>query len=122
MKNNTVKNIAKKGMLSFFSMALLANFTGCIRDTGIVEKDPGPNTLTIKTSGLINDDYIGNGVQWDPYPQAYRYWGTPISEADWNTIYQRLDFMKPGFMRVVIGSYDKYAFSGPDEYNPDDFF
>ncbi|WP_109438959.1 MULTISPECIES: cellulase family glycosylhydrolase [Aquimarina] len=116
------KEITIRKMINFFSLVLLISFTSCNDDWEPTIDPIESGDLVVKTSQVINESYIGNGAQWDPYPQAYRYWGTPISDADWNKLYTRLDYMKPSFMRVVIGSYDKYALAGADEYNPEDLF
>ncbi len=52
-------------------------------------------TVTVDASSFVSTDYIGNGVQWDPYEI------NDISEADWQKIYSRLDFMKPQFIRMM---------------------
>lgn len=53
---------------------------------------------------VINDDYIGNGVQWDPYQLDYGMGRMEISESDWNKLYERLDFMRPQFIRMMINT------------------
>lgn len=55
---------------------------------------------------VINKDYIGNGPQWDPYQLDYGKGKVDLSEADWQKLYQRLDFMRPQLMRVVINTYE----------------
>lgn len=77
--------------------------------------------IVIKTSEIINSNYIGNGVQWDPYPQAYKFWNQPISAQDWEKLYDRINVMKPSFLRVVYGAFDKYADGDEDAYNPEKF-
>ncbi|MDR0542795.1 MAG: hypothetical protein LBH19_11390 [Dysgonamonadaceae bacterium] len=65
----------------------------------------------------LSTGYIGNGVEWDPYDEA-EAWGSALSEADWQTLFQRLDYMRPGYVRCMIncpyryydwrtGNYDK---------------
>ncbi len=56
---------------------------------------------------VINPAYVGNGVQWDPYDEAER-WGAPVSDADWQKLYTRLDFMQPRFVRCLINSPYRY--------------
>ncbi len=62
--------------------------------------------VTVCADSLVSTDYIGNGVQWDPYESDYGSGNVEISEADWKKIYDRLDFMKPAFMRVMANTYD----------------
>lgn len=52
-------------------------------------------TVSIDASSFVSTDYIGNGVQWDPY-EIY-----VISDADWQKLYSRLDVMKPQFVRMM---------------------
>jgi hypothetical protein len=59
------------------------------------------------TDEVINPNYIGNGVQWDAYPEA-EIWGAAVSEDDWNKLYKRLDFMKPNYVRCMINSPFRY--------------
>ncbi len=58
--------------------------------------------LTV-TGEVINPCYLGNGVEWDPYDEAAD-WGCQLSEDDWNTLYERLDYMRPQYVRCMINS------------------
>lgn len=64
-------------------------------------------TVIIDTQTVINDHYIGNGAQWDPYQLDYGKIQLKVSDEDWQKLYDRLDFMRPRLMRVTIniGSY-----------------
>lgn len=55
------------------------------------------NAIVIDCSSFVSKGYIGNGVQWDPY-EIYN-----ISDADWQKLYDRLDVMKPRFIRMMHG-------------------
>ncbi len=59
------------------------------------------------SSDIINAGYIGNGVEWDPYDEA-EAWGSSISEADWQKLFKRLDFMRMGYVRCMINSPFRY--------------
>ena len=63
-------------------------------------------TVTV-TPHVINSGYIGNGAEWDPYDEA-EDWGTSVSDDDWNTLYKRLDFMRPQYVRCMINSPFRY--------------
>ena len=52
---------------------------------------------------VINPCYLGNGVEWDPYDEAVS-WGHDLTEADWDTLYARLDYMNPQYVRCMINS------------------
>ncbi len=89
----------------------------CNEDNTTPITEPVDDVVLIKTSEVINNAYIGNGAQWNAYPNAYLNWDSPISDSDWNKMYQRLDFMKPKLMRVTIAAGWKYARNGA--YDPD---
>lgn len=61
-------------------------------------------TITVDNKTIINPNYIGNGVQWDPYQLDYGEKQIKISPEDWQKLYSRLDFMKPQFIRVMINT------------------
>lgn len=68
-------------------------------------------TLTIDTDELAGPPLMGLGVEWDPY-DAFQ-----PTQADWDLTFQRLDYMRPGFIRVVEPAYD--YFKGYDaNHNP----
>ena len=56
--------------------------------------------VRIDADSVVNRGYIGNGVQWDPYALDYGQGRVEISDADWEKLYARLDFMRPAFIRV----------------------
>lgn len=60
--------------------------------------------VSIDTKQIVNEDYIGNGAQWDPYRLDYGKGRMEISEADWEKMYRRLDFMRPQFIRVMTNT------------------
>jgi len=60
--------------------------------------------ITIYTDELASEaPFMGLGVEWDPY-DSFR--PTP---AQWNLAFTRLDYMRPGFMRVVEPAYDYFG-------------
>lgn len=73
---------------------------------------PAADEILVNTRQIINSGYIGNGAQWDAYPNAYLNWNAPLTEADWQKLYKRLDYMRPKLMRVMIAAGWKYAGSG----------
>ena len=50
--------------------------------------------VSVDAKQIINEGYIGNGAQWDPYQLDYGKGRLNISEADWKKMYDRLDFMR----------------------------
>jgi hypothetical protein len=59
--------------------------------------------VTIYTDQPAGPQLMGLGVELDPYDS---FQPTP---AQWSMIFQRLDFMRPGFLRVVEPAYDYFA-------------
>lgn len=66
---------------------------------------------------VINANYIGNGVEWDPYDEA-ESWGAPLSNEDWNMIFSRLDYMRPAYVRCMINSPFRYFDAQTGNYAP----
>lgn len=54
-------------------------------------------TVTIDLRTVVGEPFIGAGVQWDPYE-------FPPSAAGWKTTLARLDYMQPGFFRVMLNA------------------
>lgn len=67
------------------------------------QKEPDA-IISIDINTVINDSYIGNGTQWDPYQLDYGNGRLEISEADWKKLYDRLDFMRPQFIRIMTNT------------------
>lgn len=68
----------------------------------------GSRTLEIVVSDEVaNAGYIGNGAEWDPYDEA-ESWGSAVSEEDWAKLYERLDYMRMGYVRCMINSPFRY--------------
>ncbi|KAA6323703.1 hypothetical protein EZS27_026885 [termite gut metagenome] len=83
--------------MKHFILLFFLILTICAGCTQVVD-----TTIAIDTNTIINDNYMGNGTQWDPYQLDYGNGHVEISEADWEKLYARLDFMRPQFMRVVV--------------------
>lgn len=60
---------------------------------------------------VVNASYLGNGVEWDPYDEAPS-WGSDLTEEDWQKLFARMDFMRPGYVRCMIGSPYRYFHDG----------
>jgi hypothetical protein len=54
-------------------------------------------TVTIDLRAAVVEPFIGAGVQWDPYE-------FPPSPDGWKTTLARLDYMQPGFFRVMLNA------------------
>lgn len=93
-----------KSLLAALSMSAL--LAGCCTDKVDV------------TSEVINPGYVGNGIEWDPYDEAAS-WGCQISDEDWQKIFDRLDYMKPQYVRCMINSRYVYYDAGTGKYDRD---
>ncbi len=90
-------------------------------------KDPDPsisdtkNDLTIK-AGIITQSFVGNGPQWGGYDVLQSWTGSStLSDADWNTLYQRVRFMRPPLVRIMVDQGWNYLVNGkydPSKSNP----
>lgn len=60
--------------------------------------------ISFNKDNIVNESYIGNGVQWDPYQLDYGIGRVEISDDDWMKLYGRLDFMRPQFIRMMINT------------------
>ncbi|MEE3406854.1 MAG: hypothetical protein VZR12_03350, partial [Candidatus Cryptobacteroides sp.] len=70
------------------------------------------DSLQVRVSETAtNPSYLGNGVEWDPYDEAGS-WGCDISEEDWQKLFLRMDFMRPGYVRCMISSPFRYFDGG----------
>ena len=81
-------------------MKRLSVFLACLTMAAVSCTDI---TRVTVTGDVINPCYLGNGIEWDPYDEALS-WGCPLSDADWNTLYERLDYMHPQYVRCMINS------------------
>lgn len=61
-------------------------------------------TVRFEVTTVVNDNYMGNGAEWDPYQLDYGDGRMQISEADWKKLYDRIDFMRPQFIRMMINT------------------
>lgn len=75
--------------------------------------DAGPrNDLVVKTE-VVNQSFAGNGVQWGGYDILNAWTGSPaLSESDWNKLFQRVRFMRPPIVRIMIAAGWNYMING----------
>lgn len=99
----------KTGLLFTGLLCLFFATTACDSDDNNTDYILKNREITI-TSNVISSDFVGNGAQWGGYDMVPTWLGTEsLSEADWNTLFQRIDFMRPPFLRIMTGagwSYD----------------
>lgn len=68
------------------------------------------------SSEAVSTGYLGNGVEWDPYDEA-EIWGSSVSDEDWQKLFTRVDFMRPGYIRLMINSPFRYFNPETAEYD-----
>ena len=88
-------------------LPLLLLLGACGQKNFVSSENPATVEMTVKADSLVNVDYIGNGVQWDPYALDYGQGKVEISEEDWQKLYARLDNMRPGFIRMMQNTVDR---------------
>ena len=75
------------------------------------------NIINVEVSSeVVSTDYVGNGVEWDPYDEALS-WGSEVSGEDWAKLEERLDYMRPGYVRCMINSLFTYYDAAAGKYD-----
>ena len=78
---------------------------------------PTGTEIKIDFEKTVISNIIASGVQWSAYPHADSKdaeWGALMTSAKWDRVYQRLDYMKPGIIRVMDQAGWRY-FKGVDQ-------
>lgn len=104
----------KVSVYKIIFLVLFASITACSTGAG-----GGDVTVIIDTNNTISTGYIGNGVQWDAYSSNFGCGeALEVSDDDWVKLYDRVDNMAPGFIRVMAntanlrdkeGNFDPYT-------------
>jgi len=77
-----------------------------------VEKVDERDNLTIKEAPLVAS-FVGNGVQWGGYDILQAWTGSPtLSEANWELLLKRVEFMRPPLVRIMMGPGWNYLVNG----------
>lgn len=101
-----------------YSAALLAALTSCAKegdDTGSTSIDASALTVT---NSVVIDSFIGNGPQWGGYDIVEQWTGSnTLSDEDWATTFERLDFMRPQFVRIMISA--GWSYYENNEFKPE---
>ncbi len=90
-----------------FLFTLILVFAGCDDsnlDEKLAETVQENRKITI-TNQLVSANFVGNGAQWGGYDVVPTWLGTEtLSDADWNKLFDRIDFMRPPFLRIMTNS------------------
>ncbi|HKM93405.1 MAG TPA: hypothetical protein VJY41_07120 [Prolixibacteraceae bacterium] len=79
------------------------------------------NVVKINIDKVVTQNFIGNGVQWDPYPHADSHsadWGLLMTDEKWQMVFNRLDYMQPRLVRVVDQANWRYLHGFDNKGNP----
>lgn len=94
--------IMRTGLIFAGLISLLLTVMGCEKDEG-GDDNVVLNREVILTGDLLSTDFVGNGAQWGGYDMVPTWLGTEtLSDADWNTLFERIDFMRPPFLRIMV--------------------
>ncbi|MRT93711.1 hypothetical protein [Ancylomarina sp. 16SWW S1-10-2] len=97
-------------LIGIFSILLLT--VACDKDEKTREADTKDIDLMI-TQNLLSSDFVGNGAQWGGYDNVQDWIGAEtLSEADWTKLYERIDFMRPPFLRIMSNAGSSYNNNG----------
>ena len=90
--------------------------TSCSKSDTVSPIEDSRNDLVIK-SEVITSSFVGNGVQWGGYDNLNSWTGSPtLSENDWNTLFQRIRFMRPPLVRIMVS--DGWNYIIDNQFNP----
>nr|WP_320117407.1 hypothetical protein [uncultured Marinifilum sp.] len=98
---------------------LLTGLLSLFLATSACDSDDNNSDFVLKnreiniTGNMISSDFVGNGAQWGGYENTQSWIGAEtLSDADWNTLYQRIDFMRPPFLRIMTNASSSYDNNG----------
>lgn len=93
-----------KKIFYLFIFSLLTVLVSCEKEAVTPQNVIEGRNMTI-TNEAISTDYVGNGAQWGGYDIVPSWLGNAtLSESDWNTLFKRIDFMRPPFLRIMISA------------------
>lgn len=74
---------------------------------------PDANSIVTVRPALITSCYMGNGVQWGGYDILEAWTGNAAhSTDDWNKLFERVDFMRPSLVRIMVNKNWNYLING----------
>ena len=91
----------KKLLSALFACAALVGF----------QANSGPIQITVDTAAPLCTNFLGYGVQWSAYPWF------DLTDAEWQRVFDRLDYMRVPIVRVMLRSY-RYCAGFDERGNP----
>ncbi|UII20690.1 hypothetical protein [Fulvivirga ligni] len=104
--------------LLIYPLALAMGLAAC-QSTN--ETSSQKDLVSIYPDQVISDEFIGNGVEWSAYPHADAddaEWGLLMTDAKWQKVFDRLDFMQPRIARVMDQANWRYLEGFDDKGEP----
>lgn len=99
--NIKMKKINRKYMMSFV-LPLLLLMIGCDANEVSIDSVVKKNREVLITKNIVSTNFVGNGAQWGGYDVVPTWLGTEtLSQADWDKMFERIDFMRPPFLRIL---------------------
>lgn len=84
---------------------ILVVFSNCTKGNETGDIKPDVRSDLVITSEVINPSFVGNGVQWGGYENMKDWTGKPsLSDSDWEKLYQRVRYMRPPLVRIMVSS------------------
>ncbi|SBW06876.1 hypothetical protein [uncultured Dysgonomonas sp.] len=84
------------------------------KTTGSVDLE---DDIVVTTARSKASPFVGIGPQWGGYDNVEKWTGSPsLSNDDWNKLFQRVQFLRPGLVRIMTSQGWNYMVDGV--YNP----
>ena len=85
------------------SLLALLMLGGCQSSSdGQTDGDPSEVNVMRSQSQVLVNSFIGNGPQWGGYDIVPSWTGQEtLSDAEWNTLFKRVSFLRPGLGRTM---------------------
>ncbi|TKD62509.1 hypothetical protein [Flavobacterium sp. ASW18X] len=104
-----MKNLYHYSAICMFIFGLVS----CQEDDLNVNEAIAQNRDIQITNQVVSTNFIGNGVQWGGYDMVPTWLGTEtLSEEDWSTLFARIDFLRPPFLRIMTSPSWSYEVNG----------
>lgn len=95
------------------ALLFITLFWGCEKELPIIPEEPKDPT----TEDIVSENFVGIGAQVGGYDDLQTLISSPtLSEEDWEQMFTRLRFMRPGIVRIMGSQGWNYSVGG--QYNP----
>jgi len=106
----------KKGLTILTIFTFLLSIIACENDDNGIPNNVLKNRELNITTELLSSNFVGNGAQWGGYDMVPTWLGVEtLSDADWNTLFTRIDYMRPPFLRIMTTA--EWSYDDGGDYN-----